>query len=487
MHVNPQNANQNIQIDKSLTDQKVSESEASKPKKPSLHQKEKKEPSSENSSTNAPIHKFSTEEKKKQLDRLNQLYKAGKPNIAPKKEQEESTHTDLGKTANNATKIQEVQEAFACEIPQALGKIAIEELRDVVFGEKCFPQFANTREGGQFVAELMNVVDKKMSLMKSTDKGMALVFRFPCAYGPIGHVAVGSLWRNNQGQLQLDISHQESIAPGERVSPRTGKIENFSWYTGQIFDNFDTHKYYPGKIAPVVESMKLLGLPSVNVFPVSHPEVLRPYTQTFMKIEHFTPYGATLAWGPVMQNPDDWAVRAETCFNVFYKTWGVINGERVNWEPTLPNVFIKIKHLLGIPADAFTKFSVQKPVPRDNVPLEEACKHEGNAVPIFVEIGKGWINSGPADVNGKIAWRGFKTTIDAGTVGVPLSAGITSFKFNSETANLQGLTLHGEQVIKDKVYTADEARQMRFQGSGKPKTIDYVAPLAASVTGPAKL
>ena len=227
MHVNPQNSNQNIQIDKSLTDQKVSESEASKPKKPSLHQKEKKESSSENSSANTPIHKFSTEEKKKQLDRLNQLYKARKPNIEPKKEQEESTHTDLGKTANNAAKIQDVQEAFACEIPQTLGKIAIEELRDVVFGEKCFPQFANTREGGQFVAELMNVVDKKMSLIKSTDKGMALVFRFPCAYGPIGHVAVGSLWRNNQGQLQLDISHQESIAPGERVSPRTVKNRKF--------------------------------------------------------------------------------------------------------------------------------------------------------------------------------------------------------------------------------------------------------------------
>ncbi len=233
--------------------------------------------------------------------------------------------------------------------------------------------------------------------------------------------------------------------------------------------------------------MKLFGLPSVNVFPVPNPEVLRPYFQAFMKIAHFTHYGATLAWGPTMQNPDDWAVRAETCFNVFYKTWCVMNGQRVHWEPTLPNIFIKIKPLLGIPADAFTKFSVQKPVPRDGVPLEEACQHEGNAVPIFVEIGKGWINLGPADVNSKIPWNSFKTSVDNGTIGVPLHAGVSSFKFTSETTSLQGTTLNGEQVIKDKVYTADEARQMRYQSTGKPKPIDYVAPIDVPATGAAKL
>lgn len=131
------------------------------------------------------------------------------------------------------------------------------------------------------------MINEKAATMDATDKGMALVFRFPGTYGEVGHIAVGSLWRDEKGAVQLDISHQESMAP----TPKSGNV-----YTGRIFDTFDTAAHYPTGIAPVVEGMKLLGPPSVNVFPVPFPERLAPYTRAFK--DHEVTYGPTEDWLP---------------------------------------------------------------------------------------------------------------------------------------------------------------------------------------------
>ena len=393
-----------------------------------------------------------------------------------KTEKNNSSNHDLDETEENIIKKNQLQETITGDTPRPLGKIQAQELGDAVFGKKCFPQFANTPEGTQFVKELMEVVDQKMSQMKPTDKGMALIFRFPGTYGVVGHVAIGSLWRDSQGKLQLDISHQESIGP----QPELKRLA----YTGRIFDTFDTHESYPGKIAPVIESMKLFGLPSVNVFPVPQPEILRPYTEAFAKIGYFTPYGATRQWKPAAGSGAESAIRPETCFNVVYKTWNKLNGVHVNWEPTLPNVFLKLKPLLGIPADAFTKFKDKN---KKEVTLEEACKDEDNAVGIFVQIGPNWVNSGPADINGKSRLQMSRATIKNGETGVPLKDGISAFKFIDETRVLQGLSLDGTPVIKDKVYTADEARRMHYVGKKDALTISYLAPATASNTERSKL
>ncbi len=534
MQVNNKNRNENIQSNQSQTksDQKIESSEDSKIKKPSLHQKDKKYPSAQQAAGQSHSETLPPEAGKQAMNRFNMINshfqfkdaftdatvvkstkdksvkneKPSKIEMAAKAaleddqnqkfqkylgirspsaeksvnqlktEQGNSTYYDLDEIEQNIIKKNQIQETFQCDIPQPLGKISIQELGNAVFGQKCFPQFSDKPEGAQFVAELMEVVNQKMSLMKPTDKGMALVFRFPGTYGAVGHVALGSLWRNSQGQLQLDISHQESLAPQPEIKRNA--------YTGKIFDTFDTHDSYPGQIAPVIEGMKLFGLPSVNVFPVPHPEVLRPYTQAFMKIGHFTPYGATHQWKPAKGNGAEPAIRPETCFNVFYKTWNKLNGTHVNWEPTLPNVFLKIKPLLGIPADAFTKFLDKK---NNAQSLEEACKDENNVVAIFIQIGTKWVSSGPADINGKIPLQVSRATIKNGVTGIPLKDGVRSFKFTDETRALQGLSLDGKAVIKDKAYTADEASRMKYVGNKDSIAMSYVAPMTAPQTGRAKL
>ncbi len=393
-----------------------------------------------------------------------------------KTEKKNSSFYDLDEIEENIIKKSQLQEISPCDTPHPLGKVQTQELSDAVFGKKCFPQFANTPEGTQFVEELTEVVNQKMSQMKPTDKGMALVFRFPGTYGMVGHVALGSLWRDSQGQLQLDISHQESLGP----QPELKRLA----YTGQIFDSFDTHESYPGKIAPVIESMKLFGLPSVNVFPVPQPEILRPYTEAFAKIGHFTPYGATRQWKPASGSGAEAAIRPETCFNVVWKTWNKLNGTHANWEPTLPNVFLKLKPLLGIPENAFTKFRDKN---KKEISLEEACKDESNAVGIFMQIGPNWVNSGPADINGKRRVQVSKATIKNGETGIPLKEGVRFFKFIDETRALQGLSLDGMPVVKDKVYTADEARRMQYVGKKDAIDAAYVAPVTESNAERSKL
>jgi hypothetical protein len=534
MQVNNKNRSDSIHSDNSQNkaDQNIKDSGEPKLKKPSLHQKDKKYLSSDQSAGQSHPETLSHEERKQVMNRFNTInshlqfkddltdadvvastkdksVKNEKPStleIASKAaleddqnqkfqkylgirspaaeklinqlkiEQENSTYYDLDSIEQNIIKKNKIQETFHCDTPQFLGKISNQELSNVVFGNNCFPQFHDKPEGAQFVAELMEVVNQKMKQMKPTDKGMALVFRFPGTYGAVGHVALGSLWRNSQGQLQLDISHQESIASQPEIKRNA--------YTGKIFDYFDTHEHYPGKIAPVIESMKLFGLPSVNVFPVPYPEVLRPYTQAFMKIGHFTPYGATHQWKPAKGSGAEPAIRPETCFNVFYKTWNKLNGSHVNWEPTLPNVFLKIKPLLGIPAEAFTKFLDKNGKEHT---LEEACKDEDKAVGIFMQIGTQWIGSGGADINGKIPLQVSAATIKNGKTGIPLKDGVRAFKFTNETRALQGLSLDGKPVIKDKVYTADEASRMKYVGNKDSITISYVAPMAVSKIGRAKL
>ena len=104
-----------------------------------------------------------------------------------------------------------------------------------------------------------------------------------------------------------------------------------------------------------------------------------------------------------------------------------------------------------------------------------------------MQIGPNWVNSGPADINGKIRAQVSKATIKNGETGIPLKDGVRSFKFIDETRALQGLSLDGRPVIKDKVYTADEARRMQYVGKKDPLAMAYVAPAPVSKNERAKL
>jgi hypothetical protein len=98
-----------------------------------------------------------------------------------------------------------------------------------------------------------------------------MIFRFPGAYGAgrVAHIANGAAWRLPDGTLRLAFLHQESL-------PDAAPARSF---TGRFYDTFDTAHDLPDKKAPVAESMKLAGLPAVNVFRCEHPQSLPGITE----------------------------------------------------------------------------------------------------------------------------------------------------------------------------------------------------------------
>jgi len=340
-----------------------------------------------------------------------------------------------------------------------LGATGKQELAQAIFREPGFALFAGKPEVNRFIEELMQVVNQKAATMAPTDKGMALVFRFPGTYGEVGHIAVGSLWRNETGQLRMDVSHQESVAP----TAQSGHV-----YTGRIVDTFDTAKIYPTKIAPVVEGMKLFGPPSVNVFPVPFPEVLAPFTQLFK--DHEVSYGATEDWIPAEKSTLPKNMHKETCFNVTHKTLARMFGMTTTHAPLLPTVFKQMKGFAGVPEERFKEFEIKG----KKISLEEAAADKSLAVLAFMNIGPDWIDSGPADVNGKMRVQPELLKFKLGQVGFQLQGQVKTFKFASEAPALKDLRLDGKPVIKGKVYTAEEAQRMTYLGKEPSKEIKYV-------------
>ena len=351
-----------------------------------------------------------------------------------------------------------------------LGETKKQELAQAIFRESGFALFAGKPEGNRFIEELMAVVNQKAATMAPTDKGMALIFRFPATYGGVGHIAVGSLWRNEAGQLRMDVSHQESMAP----TAQSGHV-----YTGRIFDTFDTAKIYPTKIAPVVEGMKLFGLPSVNVFPVPFPETLAPYTQLFK--DHEVSYGATEDWAPAEKSTIPKNIHKETCFNVTHKTLARMFGMTTAHASLLPTVFKKMKGFAGVPEEKFKEFNLRG----KNVSLEQAAADKSLAVLAFMNIGPNWIDSGPVDVNGKMRVQPGQLKFQPDQVGFSLQGQVKAFKFSSEAPVLKDLRLDGKPVIKGKVYTAEEAQRMTYLGKEPSKDINYM--VGIPLTSNAKL
>jgi hypothetical protein len=373
-------------------------------------------------------------------------------------------------------------------VTRPLGVTGKKELAQAIFRESGFSLFEGKPEGNRFIEELMSVVNQKAATMTPTDKGMALVFRFPGTYGEVGHIAVGSLWRNEAGQLRMDVSHQESVAP----TAQSGNV-----YTGRIFDTFDTAKTYPTKIAPVVEGMKLFGPPSVNVFPVPFPEVLAPYTQLFK--DHEVSYGATEDWAPAEKSTLPKNMHKETCFNVTHKTLARMFGMTTTHAPLLPTVFKQMKGFAGVPEGKFKEFEIKGKILVDasdeklevsgveakKLSLEQAAADKSLAVLAFMNIGPNWIDSGPADLNGKMRVQPALLKFKLGQVGFQLEGQVKAFKFASEAPALKDLRLDGKPVIKGKVYTAEEAQRMTYLGKEPSKEIKYV--VGVPLTSNAKL
>ena len=149
--------------------------------------------------------------------------------------------------------------------------------------------------------------------------------------------------------------------------------------------------------------------------------------------------------------------------------------------PFLPTVFKQMKGFAGLSEEKFNEFEIRG----KESSLEQAGADKSLAVIAFMNIGTNWIDSGPADVSGKMRVQLGRLKFQPGQVGFPLEGQVKAFKFGSEAPALKDLRLDGKLVIKGKVYTAEEAQRITYLGEEPSKEINYV--VGVPLTSNAKL
>lgn len=146
----------------------------------------------------------------------------------------------------------------------------------------------------------------------SSANGGELLARFEGAYGGgrLAHVANGSVWRDSAGALNVAFLHQESL-------PDVGADGNLTGtYTGRIYPTFDTSGDHPGGFAPVVEGLKLVGLPEINVFPNAKPQSLPQITQTLRTTVGDHVYAPSPTWPGVKEGKNEGKPKYAVCFMI---------------------------------------------------------------------------------------------------------------------------------------------------------------------------
>lgn len=362
--------------------------------------------------------------------------------------------------------VEELNPSYTKEFIPTSGwkRVETQELHDVLQTEPAFARFVDKPEGTKFINELKNALNDKNTKMLNTDKGMALVFRFDSAYSAVAHTAVASLWRDDSGKLCLGVAHQESVPPSDakKEVPR-----------GVVYDKFDTSSTFPGGHAPVVESMKLAGLPSVNVFPCPHPEAIVQAVAEIAGEENANPYGATDNWRNNNRGQFSSERPFETCFNVTHKVLAQLYGARTSQAPLLPDVLIAMRPFVSIPDDQFNTVTIAGGTDKKTVDLAQVAKQPAEvAVKAFVAIGEKWGLSGTWDVRGQSRTSKHSTVLVPGQVGIPMPEGARHLKFISEPAML---SLYGYPVKAGISYAQDDVENMTYEGKEKSKPLLYVS------------
>lgn len=203
--------------------------------------------------------------------------------------------------------------------------VSAEELRHGFETDQVFRDFFSESQGPlketneRWLRDLANVVNQKMALVPNNMKGCELMFRFRKTYGEVHHMAQATVWRNQEGRLQMGFAHQESI-------PRDKKH-----YRGRVFSTFDTRAVMNGRNPPVLDSLLKQGLPDVRVLPCAAPEnVSLASWLSNEPCEH--PYGFD-------GHEDAQGFHALTCFNITYTVHCAVHGREtgVDTAPTVPH------------------------------------------------------------------------------------------------------------------------------------------------------
>lgn len=341
--------------------------------------------------------------------------------------------------------------SFAAEAsPSASWKTVDEsELRAALAQDSALAQFIDQPDGRRFVAELAQALNAKSAEMKFSDKGFAFTMQFAHAYGVVNHIAGGSVWREPDGTLQLKLIHQESFPP----TKDTGNIA-----VGRVYDRLDTASDHPEKRSTMVESMKLAGMPTVNLYPA--PDVLVPFTQLLMAVGHH-PYGPTADWNGGNRGKLPPQRAFECCFDVTVRAMNVMHNLMAERVHLLPDNLERMRHYASNSPGQFDSVSIEAGKGRQTVKMEDMRQLDFRGqYAVFKEVGSQWGRTMPWDVNRQTDSMIRRLPLQPGQQGIALDDG-QRFKFIDR---VPGLMLDGAKVGPERAYTADDARRMTYAG-----------------------
>lgn len=359
--------------------------------------------------------------------------------------------------------------SFAAEAPPSASWKAVGEgeLRAALAQDSALAQFIDQPDGRRFVAEFAQALNAKSAEMKFSDKGFAFTMQFAHAYGVVNHIAAGSVWRAPDGTLQLKLIHQESFPP----TKDSGNIA-----VGRVYDRLDTGSDHPERRSTMVESMKLAGLPTVNLYPCPAPDVLVPFTQLLMAVGHH-PYGPTADWNGGNRGKLPPQRAFECCFDVTVRAMTVMHNLMAERVHLLPDNLERMRHYASNAPGQFDSVSIDAGKGRKTVKMEDMRQLDFRGqYAVFKEVGSQWGRTMPWDVNRQTDSTIRRLPLQPGQQGIALDDG-QRFKLIDR---VPGLTLDGARVGPERAYTAAEARRMIYAGE-KPlnATVVITTPRAA--------
>jgi hypothetical protein len=354
------------------------------------------------------------------------------------------------------------------------------ELRETLARDDAFKPFLDKPEGQRFVSELADALAKKSANMNPTDTGFVFTMQFAHAYGTVNHIAGGSFWRDVDGKLQMGIIHQESFPgtikfdnPASAVKPKTvdspaDKKSTTATPTGiavgKVYDHLDTTADHPDKRGTMIESIKLAGMPAVNLFPCPAPQAI-PKIAKSLNATGFHPYGPTATWnnGDRGKLPQDRAFQC--CFDVTGRAMHVAFQMLAPRLHLLPNNLDNMRFLASIAPGEFDTVDIPNGKGTQRVQVRDINKLDvkGQNL-VFKTIGSDWGRNNAWDVPPQTSSQIGPVTIKPGE-GMKKLAQDQYFKFIGST---KGLTLDGATVRPEKVYTAAEGERMKIAANAEP-------------------
>ena len=299
-----------------------------------------------------------------------------------------------------------------------------------------------------WVAQLTKVMQERSQAMPEGSAGLRMTLCFPATYsGSVRHLAMATVWRDAQSsQLKVAFMHQESI-------PRA--TERGETFIGRMYDRFDTSEDYPGGKAPVVESIRLSGLPTVNVAVCARPQDLPGTVEALRDVYGDHPYGPNDKWSAV---PADLQGKPfATCFTITELGVRATNGEMLKLpdEPTLPGTFSRMAPLVSTDVERYNAIKIGK----DTTDLAGFDELSGTkAKQVFFAIGTTWGADQAWDVDSIHEVTGARTSLGPGSrVTLADDPDVHAIKF---TAAPRGVELDGELVQGGTTYSADAVRRM---------------------------